>query len=50
LANMESLNAEFIHMQLPSAVRLTKLNTIAIRQMITLTANTVRLMETQGNP
>jgi hypothetical protein len=44
LANLESLNAEFIHMQLPSASRLIKLNGIAIRQMNTLTANTSRLL------
>jgi len=47
LANMESLNAEFIHMQLSPAARLTKLNTIAIRQMHTLTASTSRLLETK---
>ena len=45
LANLESLNAEFIHMQLPPATRLTKLNGIAIRQMITLTASPIRLLE-----
>ncbi len=44
LANLESLNAEFIHMQLPSATRLIKLNAIAIRQMNTLTASTTRLL------
>jgi hypothetical protein len=44
LANLESLNAEFIHMQLPPATRLIKLNGIAIRQMNTLTANTSRLL------
>jgi hypothetical protein len=45
LANLESLNAEFIHMQLPPATRLIKLNAIAIRQMNTLTASTTRLPE-----
>ena len=44
LANMEGLNAEFIHMRLPQGERLTKLNAIAIRQMRTLTATTVRLI------
>jgi len=50
LANLESLNAEFIHMHLPQTERLTKLNAIAIRQMRTLTANAVRLLshEPQG--
>jgi len=46
LANLESLNAEFIHMALPSGERLTKLNGIAIRQMRTLTASAARLLET----
>jgi len=32
------MNAEFIHMELPQADRLKKLNQIAIRQMKTLTA------------
>jgi hypothetical protein len=44
LANMESLNAEFIHMQLPQGERLQRLNTIAIRQMQVLTANAARLL------
>jgi len=44
LTNLESLNAEFIHMQLPQTERLTKLNAIAIRQMRTLTTNAVRLL------
>ncbi len=39
LANMESMNAEFIHMSLPQAERLHRLNEIAIRQMKILTAN-----------
>lgn len=50
LANLESLNAEFIHMQLPPPARLTKLNAIAIRQMSILTANFPRLPETRENP
>lgn len=45
LANLESLNAEFIHMALPSGERLTKLNAIAIRQMRTLTASAARLLK-----
>ncbi len=44
LANLESLNAELIHMGLPSGERLTKLNAIAIRQMRTLTASAARLL------
>ncbi len=50
LANLESLNAEFIHMALPSGERLTKLNAIAIRQMRTLTASAARLLESGGKP
>lgn len=37
LANIESMNAEFIHMGLPQATRLQRLNEIAIRQMNVLT-------------
>lgn len=45
LANIEAMNAEFIHMALPQGERLTKLNTIAIRQMQVLTAgNAARLL------
>jgi KilA-N domain len=39
LANLEGMNAEFIHMNLPQGERLKRLNEIAIRQMQTLTAN-----------
>jgi hypothetical protein len=39
LANMESLNAEFIRMQLPVSERLIKLNRTAIVQMKSLTEN-----------
>lgn len=39
LANIEGMNAEFIHMGVPQGERLTRLNIIAIRQMVTLTAN-----------
>jgi len=37
LANIESMNAEFIHMRLSQGVRLKRLNEIAIRQMQVLT-------------
>ena len=50
LANLESLNAEFIHMQLAPAARLLKLNGIAIRQMDTLAGSTARLMERKQKP
>jgi hypothetical protein len=40
LANLESMNAEFIHMALLQGDRLKRLNAIAIRQMQTLTART----------
>jgi KilA-N domain. len=39
LANMESLNAEFIHMGLPQGERLRRLNAIAIRHMRSLSGN-----------
>jgi hypothetical protein len=39
LANIESMNAEFIHMQLCASDRLLKLNAIAIRQMKSLTSS-----------
>jgi hypothetical protein len=48
LANLEGLNAEFIHMRLPQRERLTKLNTIAIRQLRTLTASAARLLAPGG--
>lgn len=38
LANIEGMNAEFIHMKLSQSERLKRLNQIAIRQMQTLTA------------
>jgi hypothetical protein len=41
LANIEAMNAEFIHMSLPQSDRLKRLNHIAIRQMRTLTAETL---------
>jgi len=46
LANIEAMNAEFIHMVLPQGERLTKLNAIAIRQMQVLTAgNAAQLLQ-----
>ena len=48
LANLESLNAEFIHMRLAQSERLTKLNAIAIRQMRTLSANALNLLDTKS--
>jgi hypothetical protein len=39
LANIEGMNAEFIHMNLPQCERLKRLNEIAIRQMTTLTTS-----------
>jgi len=42
LANMEAMNAEFIHMNLPQSERLGCLNQIAIRQMHILTVAPVR--------
>ena len=41
LANLEGMNAEFIHMDLPQSERLKRLNRIAIRQMQTLTTHAV---------
>jgi hypothetical protein len=49
LANLENMNAEFIHMELPQSDRLKRLNLIAIRQMQTLTARTaMQLKEERG--
>ena len=45
LANLENMNAEFIHMELPQSDRLKRLNAIAIRQMQTLTARTAKQLE-----
>lgn len=50
LANMEGLNAEFIHMGLPQSERLRKLNAIAIRQMQVLASSATRLIQRQGEP
>ena len=50
LANIEGMNAEFIHMDLPQSERLTRLNAIAIRQMQVLTAAPrVRLQERKNS-
>ena len=46
LANIEAMNAEFIHMGLLQNTRLTRLNAIAIRQMKTLTAADLRALGT----
>jgi hypothetical protein len=49
LANMEGMNAEFIHMGLPQGERLKRLNQIAIRQMQVLTASNLKaLPSTKG--
>ena len=45
LANIESMNAEFIHMGLTQCDRLKRLNEIAIRQMKTLMATNTRALE-----
>ena len=45
LANLENMNAEFIHMELPQGDRLRRLNAIAIRQMQTLTARMAKQLE-----
>ena len=50
LANVESLNAEFIHMQLSPAIRLTRLNAVAIRQMGILTTSTAKLLTAPDKP
>jgi hypothetical protein len=42
LANMEGMNAEFIHMKLPQGERLKRLNQIAIRQMQVLTSSNLK--------
>jgi len=47
LANIESLNAEFIQMGLPQGERLQKLNAVAIRQMRSLTGSSA-LMRLAG--
>ncbi|MCC5836082.1 MAG: KilA-N domain-containing protein [Opitutales bacterium] len=49
LANLENMNAEFIHMGLPQSDRLKRLNAIAIRQMQTLTAHAKNLLKGDGS-
>lgn len=44
LANMEGMNAEFIHMGLPQGERLKRLNQIAIRQMQVLTRSNLKAL------
>ena len=44
LANMEGMNAEFIHMGLAQGERLQRLNQIAIRQMQVLTASNLKAL------
>ena len=44
LANMEGMNAEFIHMGLAQGERLTRLNQIAIRQMHVLTSTNLKAL------
>lgn len=44
LANMEGMNAEFIHMGLPQGDRLKRLNQIAIRQMQVLTSSNLKAL------
>lgn len=41
LANIEGMNAEFLHMGLAQGERLKRLNQIAIRQLEVLTASPV---------
>ena len=49
LANIEGMNAEFIHMGLPQRERLTRLNEIAIRQMQTLTSDVIQQLSDGKN-
>ena len=44
LANMEGMNAEFIHMGLPQGERLKQLNQIAIRQLQVLTSSNLKAL------
>lgn len=48
LANIENMNAEFIHMGLPQGERLKRLNAIAIRQMQTLAAHSAKQLKRGG--
>ena len=48
LANMEGMNAEFIHMGLLQGERLKRLNQIAIRQMQVLTSTSLKALPGAG--
>jgi len=48
LANIEGMNAEFIHMALKQGDRLKRLNQIAIRQVQTLTEHAVKQLPKKG--
>jgi hypothetical protein len=51
LANLESLNAEFIRMQLPMSERLIKLNQTAITQMKSLTSSqSIKMLNKTNKP
>jgi hypothetical protein len=50
LANLESMNAEFIHMGLSQSDRLKRLNQIAIRQMQVLTSSNLKALPDKPNP
>ncbi|MBE0643906.1 MAG: hypothetical protein IH600_07480 [Bacteroidetes bacterium] len=45
LANLENMNADIIHMELPQSDRTKRLYAIAIRQMQTLTARTAKQLD-----
>jgi hypothetical protein len=49
LANIEGMNAEFIHMKVTQGDRLKRLNAIAIRQMQTLTLGERALRMLRGS-
>jgi hypothetical protein len=49
LANIEGMNAEFIHMKVAQGDRLKRLNAIAIRQMQTLILGERRLRALQAS-
>lgn len=48
LANLESMNAELIHLQLAQGERLVRLNDMAIRQLNSLAQQIIRLGSDQG--
>jgi hypothetical protein len=50
LANIEGMNAEFIHMNLQQGERLKRLNQIAIRQMQVLTTATAARQLGESDP